>query len=871
MGTMRHWRKVLYVFRRARLEAELAEEMEFHRSQLASGNAGQQMGNITLAKEESRDMWSFLQWERFWQDVRYAARLFGRAPGFTTVAVLSLALGIGGNASMFSLVNTLLVRPLPYLDPGRLLRITGVYPRAGLPVFQQQSRFMDVGFASPGSEFNLTGQGEAIRVTGSNTSANFLSVLGAPVARGRAFESGENNPGRDQIVILSHSLWKTKFGGDPAIIGRGIVLNGISRQVVGVMPPSFAYPSSKVQLWTPARLDPSKMEEYWGGEYVPLIARLRPGATVAQARAEIPRLAAQVRRLFPFPMARDWNASATAISMQQDLTGDVRGRLIILLSSVGLVLLIACANVANLLLSRATARRKEIALRTALGAGRFRIVRQLLTESILLAFTGAGFGLLLGMAALSLFKSMLPSGTPGLSSVEIDWPVMVFVALLALVTGVAFGIAPALSAAQVDLTESIKTGSQRSTAGVWTAVRSWLIVGEVALTLVLVVSAGLLMKSLLRLADANPGFDAAHILSVQISPNQTACLDRAACVALYDRIITQARRMTGIREVAVVNTIPLDGELPTIPVDVEGHPKSADYPAPMLWAGAVSPGYLRMMHIPLLAGRQFTEADSAQAAKVLIITPATAQRFWPGQNPIGKHIKSASESQWRTVIGVAGDVRQYSLAANLPDWVGGALYMPYAQATIGAEQGKELIPAAMHLLLKTGMDSPRLRGEIRSLAEDQAPNAPVGEVRPLEEVMAASVGDFRSMIRVFTGFAGTAILLAAIGIYGLVSYWVTQRSYEIGVRMAIGATRQRIISMVFAQSLRVALYGIGVGLLGALACTRFLASLLYGVSTTDPVIFAAVTALLLGIAVSAAALPAWRAARINPIQSLRND
>jgi predicted permease len=549
----------------------------------------------------------------------------------------------------------------------------------------------------------------------------------------------------------------------------------------------------------------------------------------------------------------------------------VRGRLIILLSSVGLVLLIACANVANLLLSRATTRRKEIALRTALGAGRFRIVRQLLTESILLAFTGAGFGLLLGMAALSIFKSMLPPGTPGLSSVEIDWPVMAFVALLALFTGVAFGIAPALSAAQVDLTESIKTGSQRSTAGVWTSVRSGLIAAEIALTLVLVVSAGLLMKSLLRLADANPGFDASRILSVQISPNQAACAERAACVALYDRILTQAHRLSGVAEAAVVNTLPLDGELPTVPVDVEDHPKSADYPAPMLWAGAVSPQYLRIMHIPLLSGRQFTEADGVQAAKVLIITPATARRFWPGQNPIGKHIKSASESEWRTVIGVAGDVRQYSLAANLPDWVGGAMYMPYAQSTLGSVQGKEQIPVAMHLLLKARIDSPELRHEIRNLAEDQAPNAPVGAVRPLDEVVAESIGDFRSMIRVFTGFAGTAILLAAIGIYGLVSYWVTQRSYEIGVRMAIGASRQRIVSMVFAQSLRVALYGIGAGILGALACTRFLASLLYGVSATDPAIFAAVTALLLAIAVTATALPAWRAARINPIQSLRND
>ncbi|HMF78508.1 MAG TPA: ABC transporter permease [Bryobacteraceae bacterium] len=867
----RAWRKLLYRLRRAQLEAELAEELEFHRSQLDSGQGGLQMGNITRAKEESRDMWSFLRLERLWQDLRYAARLFGRTPGFTMVAVLSLALGIGGNASMFSLVNTLLVRPLPYHEPGRLLRMTGVYPRAALPVFQQQSSSMDVASASPGSACNLTGEGEAIRVVESNTSANFLSVLGAAVARGRAFEPGENTPGRDQVVILSNSLWKTKFRGDPAIVGRSIAVEGVNRQIVGVMPPAFSYPSARVQLWTPARLDPSKMEEYWGGEYVPLIARLRPGATLAQARGEIPALAGQVRRLFPFPMARDWNAAATAISMQQDLTGDIRGRLIILLSSVGLVLLIACANVANLLLSRATTRRKEIALRTALGADRFRIVRQLMTESILLACMGAGSGLLLGRAALSMFKSMLPPSTPGLSSVEIDWPVVVFVAILALLTGVAFGIAPALSVAQVDLTESIKTGSQRSTAGVWTAVRSWLIAGEVALTLILVISAGLLMKSLLRLAEANPGFDPAHVFSVQISPNQAACSERAGCIALYDRIIAEARRIAGVSEVSVVNTLPLDGELPAIPVDVEGHPKSADYPAPMLWAGAVSPGYLRMMHIPLLEGRQFTEADSAQAAKVLIITRATARHFWPGQSPIGKHIKSAAEAQWRTVIGVAGDVRQFSLAANLPDFVGGAIYMPYAQSTVGARQGVEQIPAAMHLLVKARTDSPRLRGEIRSLAGDQAPNAPVGEVRPLEEVIAVSVGDFQSMIRVFTGFAATAILLAAIGIYGLVSYWVTQRSYEIGVRMAIGATRQRIVSMVFAQSLRVALFGIGAGVLGALACTRFLASLLYGVSTTDPVIFAAVMALLLGIAVSATAVPAWKAARINPIQSLRAD
>ncbi len=866
----RIWRKFRYRLRRTQLEAELAEELEFHRSQIESEQAGRQMGNITWAKEASRDMWSFLRWEHFWQDLRYAARLFARTPGFTTVAVLSLALGIGGNASMFSLVNTLLLRPLPYPSADRLLRITSIYPRAALPIFQQ-SRSMDVGFASAGSEFNLSGEGEAIRVTGSNTSANFLSVLGAAVARGAAFEPSANMPGHDQVVLLSYSLWKTKFGGDYRMVGRSIIVNGVTRQVVGILPAAFSYPSSKIQLWVPARLDPSQMEEYWGGEYVPLIGRLRSGATPVQARGEIPGLTAQVRRLFPFPMAHDWNAGSTAIPMQQDLTGAIRGRLIVLLCSVGLVLLIACANVANLLLARATTRRKEIALRTALGAGRMRVVRQLLTESFLLACAGASVGLLLGMAALSVFKSMLPAGTPGLSSIEIDGPVVLFAGLVALAAGLSFGIALALSAAQVDLTESIKTGSQRSTTGVWTRARSWLIAGEVALTLILVVSAGLLMKSLLSLVNANPGFDAAQLLTVEISPNPAACTERAACIALYDRLTAQARGLANVSDVALVNTVPLAGELPTIPVDVEGHPKSADYPAPMVWAGAVSPGYLRLMHIPLLEGRQFSEADGARAAKVIIVTAATARHFWPGDTAIGKHIKSASEAQWRQVVGVVGDVRQYRLSASLPDWVGGAIYMPYAQATQGSQQGVEQIPVSMHLLIKARADSPVLRAAVRRLAEDQAPNAPVSQVKPLEELMASSIADFRSLIRVFVGFAGTAIVLAAIGIYGLVSYWVTQRGYEIGVRMAIGATRKRIVSMVFAESLRVATIGILAGVAGALACTRFLGSLLNGVSATDPSVFAAVSALLLGIAVLASVFPAWKAARIDPIRSLRAD
>ena len=867
---LRAWRRIVFRWRRTEFDHDLAEELAFHLAlkQQAAGDLSHiQMGNMTIAAEECRDMWSFLRLERLLQDIRYAARMFRRTPGFTAIAVLSLAVGIGGSAAMFTLVNTLLVRPLQYRQPDRLIRITGIFPRAAVPFFQQQNRTMDVAAVSPGSEYNLTGEGEAIRIVGSATSANAFAVLGAAVARGRSFEPGEDSPGRDSVVILSNSLWRTKFGGDPAVVGRVIALNGMHRQIVGIMPPAFSYPSAQVQAWVPLRLDASNFLEYWAGEFVPLVSRLRAGTTLAEAQREIQPLTAEFRKTFPYPMARDWNRDSTAIPLQRDLTGDIRGKLIILLCSVGLVLLIACANVASLLLSRATTRRKEIALRVALGAVRLRIVRQLLTESVLLALAGGGLGILLGTGALSIFKSLLPSSTPGLAQASIDWPIATAVAGLALMTGLAFGIAPALSASQIDLAQSIRTGSQRSTAAIWTRLRGGLIGAEVALTVVLVVSAGLLIKSLYTLSEVHPGFQPQQILTVRISPNSSFCTQRPACIALYDRLLTGARGVSGVADAAIASTVPLDAEQPDLAVDVEDHPKSVDHPAPMLWSGAVSPGYIRMLRIPLLAGRDLTEADAAKSAAVLLISASAAKHFWPGENPIGKHIKSAGEEQWRTVVGVVGDVRQYSLSKAMPDWIHGAIYMPYAQAVRADGQ----IPAAMTLLVKARTVTDGLAREIRSLAQDQDPNVPVGQVQPLEEVVAGSIANFRATIRVFISFAAAAILLAAIGIYGLVSYWVTQRTYEIGLRVAIGATRNRIISMILAQGLRVALYGIVAGVIVALAATRFLASLLYGVGATDPLTFAAVTALVLAVAITATALPAWRASRIDPIKSLRVD
>lgn len=873
-------RRLAFLFRRSRFHRELDEELETHRllkqddlrrRGLAPGSASEiarrEMGNITLQKEESRNMWTFLSLERLAQDVRYAARIFRRTPVFTTVAVASLALGIGGNAAMFSLVNSLLMRPLPYADPGRLVRVSGTYPRAAVSYFQQRSRSLDIAAVSTGTDMNLTGQGTAMRVFTSAASPNFLDVLGISVARGRAFVSGEDVPGRDSLALISDSLWREKFSADPGIAGRIVTLDGVNRQIVGVMPAGFSYPSSKVQVWIPLRLDPADFFNYWANEFVPFIARLRPAATLPAASSEVRRLTSEFRKTFPYPMSRDWNPNSSVIPLQADIVGDVRGKLIILLAAVALVLLIACANVASLLLSRATTRRKEIALRASLGASRLRVIRQLLTESCGLALLGAALGLLIGQTALSIFKSVLPASLPGLAQAAIDWPVVAAVVALSVLTGLAFGLAPALSASQIDLTDVLKTGAQKSTSGFWVRLRASLVVAEVAFTLLLAVTAGLLLKSLFELAHSNPGFDPGRLLTVRISPDQASCARRNACIAFYQRLADQTKALPEVTAVAIANSVPLDGDLPTLPIDLEDHPKTADHPAPMVWFGAVTPDYFRMLRIHLLAGRYLAAADHANAAPVAVISASTARRFWPRESAIGKHIKRSDSAQWRTIVGVVDDTRQYTLSAALPDWVAGEIYLPYAQSE--REDGQ--IPAAMTLLVQPAADTPLLRNQLEQIARAQDPNVPVGRLRPLTAVVSGSIADFRATMRVFFSFAAVALLLAAIGIYGLLSHWVSQRTYEIGLRVAIGATRERIVSMILAQAFRLSSLGILLGLAAAFALTRFLASLLYGVAATDILTFAAVTFLVICVALLAAAFPAWRASRINPAVSLRAE
>ncbi len=863
----RIWRRLLFWARRDRLEQELAEELALHLDLKKQEGNGEGMGNLTLAREESRDMWGFVWIDHLLHDIRYALRMFRRNPGFATVAVLSLALGIAGNTAIFSIINSLLIKPLSYREPASLMRITQLYPKAILEYFGQRSRTMDIAFVSPGSQFNLTGAGPASLITGSETSANFFSVLGATVERGRTFEAGEDRPGNDGVIVLSHALWRDRFQNDPDILGRTVTLNGINRRVIGIAPDGFAFPSTMVQFWIPARIDSRNTVDYWGGEFVPLIGRLRPGANLQQARSEIHSLAAGIWKLFPWPMPRRWNADSTVISLQADLAGDTRAGLFILLGAVGTVLIIACANVASLLLARASARRKEVAMRAALGAGSGRIIRQLLTESVVLAVTAGFIGVVLGTASLSLLRALVPNELPGMAKVGVDWRVCLFAAALSVLTGLAFGLIPALNAGKLDLVEAMRSGSQRGATKNRMTVRSWLIAGEIALTVVLVAGAGLLMKSLYNLTTVNPGFDSARILTIKISPNQSFCKQRESCLAFYSRLMAQARGLDGVVNVAAANTVPFDGELPEMAADVEDHPRTAEFPSPMLWAGAVTPSYFRLMQIPLVAGRVFSVADGPAATPVILISASTARHFWSGINPIGKHIRRSGEKEWRTVVGVVADVRQFNLVNHSPGSISGAVYMPYSQAVEGGGN----VPVAMDLLVKTTATAEQAAVQLRRIARDADPDVPVGRVVSLTDIMADSIAGFRSTMWVFFSFAATALVLAAIGLYGLMSYSVSQRRYEISVRMAIGAQASSVVGLILSQSLRITLLGMVGGIGVAFLLTRLLSGMLFGVTATDPLTFTVVAVLVFAVAATASSVPAWRAARIDPIRTLRAE
>ena len=803
------------------------------------------------------------------QDIHFALRQLRKYPGFTAVAVLTLALGIGANTAIFSLVNGILLARLPYSKPEELVSVNATYPRGGVVAMRQQVHSMKVAAYAEGHEFNLTGVGDPVRLTGTLVSAEFFSVLGARPEMGRSFSAGEDQAEQDNYVILSHALWQERFASDPTIVGRSIEIEGVSRQVLGVMPQAFRFPSAKTQIWVPLHNDPRNVTSYWADDYMPIIGRLRTGTTLAQAAAEIRMFQAHVGELFPWKMPADWNANVAVVPLQTSIVADVRRRLLMLLGAVVLILMIACANVANLLLSRAATREKEIGIRSALGAGQSRIARQLLTESIVTSSVGGVLGLIFAVAGMSLLKFALPADTPRLIETHIDWRVLGFTGVLSILTGIVFGLAPALLASHPRLAQLLKSGGGRgATTSVSQRLRSSLAVAEVGFAALLIIAAGLLIRSFWALSHVNPGFSAEHVLTARITPNQSFCSDAERCLAFYHSLLTKLQASPGISGAALINTLPLGGRVAKRSVNIENFTSSSAQSSPLFWMAAVTPDYFHVMNIRLRQGRAFSEGEMSGKPPVAIVSSETARRFWPGKDAIGQHLQLLNEKSWRTVVGVAPDVLAYSLQHTTPDWIKGSVYVPFSPTSTGEDQS---VPAEMTIAIRSTTDDPQLADTLRATVASLNNQVPISEVRTMSAVVSEAESTPASTTSLFVAFAGLALVLGMVGIYGVLAFLVSRRTREIGIRIALGAQRGDVLWLVLREGAKFAAVGIALGLASAFVVTRWMASELYGVSSADPLTFGSVAALMGLVTMLACFIPARRAAKVDPMVALRYE
>lgn len=804
----------------------------------------------------------------FVQDVRFGMRQLRKSFAFTSVAAFTIALGIGANTAIFSLVSGILLQPLPYPRPNELVSITGSYPKGAFSAMRDQVHTLQVAAYAEGHEYNLTHVGDPVRLGGTPVSAEFFAVLGARPELGRTFVSGEDAAGNDRYVVLSHDLWEQRFGGNPNAIGRSIELEGISREVVGVMPADFRFPSAKTQVWVPLHNDPANQVEYWAGDFMPVIGRLRPGTTLAAATAEVRLFQSRVFALFPWTMPKAWNADVSVIELRNGMVGNVRTRLLLLLGAVGLVLLIACANVGNLMLSRAATREKEMGIRSALGAAPRRITRQLLTESVLLALIGATLGFALAAGGLSALKSTLPADTPRLQDVHLDWRVLIFTGGIAILTGLAFGLAPALQSSKAALSDALNSAGRGASVSLSRGLRGGLATAEVALSVMLVIAAGLLIRSFWALSHVDPGFRSERIVTARITPNQSFCSDVQRCLTFYRDVVDQVRSSPGVSAAALVNTLPLAGRVTKRSLEIEGFVGTADEKQPLFWLDVITPDYFRLMGIPLLSGRGFTSADETGNAPVAIIAASSAQRFWPGQSAVGKHVRFSREDEWRTIVGVINDVRAYDLQHNTPDFMKGTIYVPYSPKST-LEDGR--VPADMTIVVQTGADDGQVSAMLHRTVAGLSSEVPVTEVKAMRSVISDAVATPASTTFLFTSFAGVALILGIVGIYGVLSFLVSKRKKEIGLRMALGARRGDILVLVMKEGATFAVVGIFIGVAGAALLAKLLATQLYGVSPMDAITYSSVAAMVALVTMAACYVPARRAMQVDPLIALRND
>ena len=806
--------------------------------------------------------------ETLWQDLRYGFRMLARNPGFTAVAVLTLALGIGANTTIFSVVNAVLLRPLPYPEPDHLVFLNE-HPQGrkemdfsvSLPAFEDwsaQNRVFERLACFRGDSFNLTGHGQPERIRGLMVSGTFFSTIGVAPVLGRTFTPKDDRPGAAPTVVLSHRLWQRRFAGDPGIVGQLLMFNARAFTVIGVMPPNFGFVSRNAEMWAPIGLFRRQLS--YGRDNHPglwAVGRMKPGVTLDQARSDMDRIARSIEQETGF------RGGVTVTALKDRVVGSSRPALLALLGAVGFVLLIACANVANLLLVRAAAREKEIAIRTALGASRGRVLRQLLTESVLLSLLGAAGGTLLAAWGVDLLLVVLPPSTPRLNEIGMDGDVFLFTLLVAPVVGVLFGLAPALQTSKPDLHSALKEGGRTSKVGSRHRLRSLLVVSEIALSLLLLISAGLMFGSFFRLAKVDPGFTTEHTLTMRFSLPASKYPTAREALRFYNRLLEKVEALPRVKFASVSSAVPLAYGGNENGFVREGIEPGVDN-FTLGQENIVSREYFRTLGIPLLRGRTFTKQDNQNAPVVTVVDETLVERIFPGEDPLGKRLNFgyAEDPQWAEIVGVVRHARSYELRSN--GLVQFYIHLPQMPAWQSGVQD-------MSLTVRAGGDPLSLIPAIKTQVKELDPDQPVFGVMTLTEAVDSELAGQRLYFYLFGFFAAAALLLAAVGIYGVISYSVSRRTHELGIRMALGAQPRDIFKLVVGQGMVLTLAGVGVGLAGAFALTRFLESLLFGVSATDPVTFAGVAVLLAAVALLACYIPARRATRVDPLVALRYE
>jgi predicted permease len=886
MGRQRaFWLRVSEVFVRrkavefdAELESHIAMDVEARMRAGASRDEARRealmrLGGAEQARQAYRERATLPPLESFLQDVRFAMRQMRRAPAFTVTAVLTLALGIGANAVIYTLVDSILLRPLPYAQQDRLVRIAGtnspLFPKGWIrELGAHATALKSVAGYGADAESNISDADVPERVFGASVTVNALDELGVKPALGNFFSAHDAVAGEDHDVVLSYGYWRQHFGGDSAAIGRQIRIDGVSRRVVGVMPAGVHFPYADTQFVVPVSFRGGDVFDPWFAFDLRGFGRLADGATPAQAQAELRRLHAVLLPVFPFRMPDIWASDMSVVPLLESQTGAMRPRLLLLFGAVGLILLIACANVANLMLARASAREREIAVRSALGASGRRLVQQLLSESVVVGLAAGAVGLGAAAASLRIFVGLLPADTPRVQDVSLNWGDVVFTLCASIFAGLVFGLIPSLKMAGMNLLSTLRTGG-RGLAGQGSrfGISKILVMAQIGLTVVVITAAGLVLHSLYRITKVDPGFQTNHIVTAEVALDAAACKEKGRCQSFFGAVLERTRGIAGAESMALTDSLPLSGRADNYIFDAEDHPRDARQGALLATSRVVSPGYFDVLNLRLVRGRLLEQQDASGATHAVVVNEHIAQRLWPNQNPVGKHlldvVDEKTPAEWNAekasmVVGVVRNALEGGLQEGFKDEV----FLPL---TAGRDQ------PVMFAMVRTHTSASETSAGLRSAVAGINSSVPVTRVRTMDDLVANSVAAPRALAVLLLGFGALAIVIGAVGVYSLIAYIVSWRTREIGLRLALGAQRWQIVLGVVRESLFLALAGCVAGMAGAIALSRVLHSFLFEVSAVDPLTFGLVPVLMAMVAVAAAWIPARRAAGVDPMEALRAD